>query len=230
MHTASPLPVKPPTDENECVKPALEGTLAVMRAAAKHKVKRVVITSSGLTVTMMKTENMKAVYNEDDWADLEVLGPYEKSKTLAEKAAWDFVKELPEDQKFELVSVIPGLVQGPPIVFSDFSSAFYMKLMMLGLMPGLPKIMFPVVDVRNVAEAHLNAIKIEEAKNQRFLLVDDTYKFKELSDTLRAHYGEKYPFKTEELAESPPDNVRFKLLWDKVYKVDNSKSKNILGI
>ncbi len=110
VHTASPLPVKPPTDENECIKPAVEGTLAVLRAAAKHKVKRVVITSSALTITMKKTENMKELYNEDDWADMEVLGPYEKSKTLAERAAWDFVKDLPEDQKFELVTVIPGLV------------------------------------------------------------------------------------------------------------------------
>ena len=91
VHTASPLPTKQPDDENECIKPALEGTLAVMRAAAKYRVKRVVYTSSGLTVYIKKQENMKAVYNEEDWSDMEVLGAYEKSKILAEKAAWDFV-------------------------------------------------------------------------------------------------------------------------------------------
>ena len=110
VHTASPLPIKVPEDENVVIKPAVEGTLAVMNAALKHKVKRVVITSSGLTVGQKKPENAKSIYTEDDWSDLEILAPYEKSKFLAEKAAWDFVSNLPEDQKFELVVVIPGLV------------------------------------------------------------------------------------------------------------------------
>lgn len=151
VHTASPLPVKAPADENEVIKPALEGTLSVMRAAHKHHVKRVVVTSSGLTIMMRKPDNRKQVYNEDDWSDLEVLGTYEKSKLLAEKAAWDFQKALPEAERFELVVVIPSLVQGPSILDqAEFSSANYMKMMMLGLMPGLPKLMFPVVDVRQV--------------------------------------------------------------------------------
>ena len=87
-----------------------------MSAAHKHRVKRVVITSSGLTVTIRKKENQKPIYNEDDWSDLEILQPYEKSKLLAEKAAWDFVNSLPETEKFELVVVIPSLVQGPTLI------------------------------------------------------------------------------------------------------------------
>lgn len=108
VHTASPISIKPPEDENELIKPAVEGTLAVLRAAVKHKVKRVVVTSSGLTVYLKKEP--KAVLTEEDWSDPEALMAYEKSKYLAEKAAWDFVNSLPADQKIELVVCIPGLV------------------------------------------------------------------------------------------------------------------------
>jgi nucleoside-diphosphate-sugar epimerase len=110
VHTASPLPTKPVAHENEVVKPAVEGTLSVLRAAQKHKVKRVVVTSSGLTINLRKPENLKAVYNEDDWSDPDVLTNYEKSKYLAERAAWNFMDVLPEGEKFELVVLIPGLV------------------------------------------------------------------------------------------------------------------------
>ena len=165
VHTASPLPIKMPTDENELIKPAVEGTLAVLRAAHKHKVKRVVWTSSGLTISMRRPENQKPLYNESDWSDVDILAPYEKSKTLAEQAAWKFIQELPEGEKVELVTIIPGLVQGPALIQSDFSSSNYMKMLMLGLMPALPKVMFPIVDVRNVAEAHLQGVKVEEARN-----------------------------------------------------------------
>jgi dihydroflavonol-4-reductase len=138
VHCASPLPFKQPEDEMELIKPAVEGTLAVLRAAHKHKVKRVVITSSTLTIYQRKPENIKELYNEEDWSDAEVCAPYEKSKLLAEKAAWDFVNNLPEGEKIELVIIMPGVVQGPNIVTGDFYSATYIKMMLLGLMPALP--------------------------------------------------------------------------------------------
>jgi len=96
----------------------------------------VVITSSGLTVYLKR--EAKAVLNEEDWSDPEALMPYEKSKYLAERAAWDFVNGLPADQKFELVVCIPGLVQGPALHYSDFYSATIMRNNLLGLMPALP--------------------------------------------------------------------------------------------
>jgi nucleoside-diphosphate-sugar epimerase len=114
--------VKQPDDEQVLIKPAVEGTLAVLRAAHKHKVKRVVVTSSGLTVTQRKPENLKAFYTEQDWSDEEVCAPYDKSKLKAERAAWEFVNSLPEDERFELVLCLPGLVMGPNIVAHDFSS------------------------------------------------------------------------------------------------------------
>ena len=97
VHTASPVPGKgEPKDPNIFIRPAVEGTLAILAAAYKHKVKRVVITSSLSSVVMKNTENIKEIYTEDDWSDLEACSAYDKSKTMAEKAAWDYLYSLPE--------------------------------------------------------------------------------------------------------------------------------------
>ena len=101
---------------------------------------------------------------------------------------------------------------------------------MLGLMPALPKIRFPIVDVRDVAQAHLQAIKVPEARNQRFLLIEGTHTFKQLSETLKAHFGDGYNFKTEEMAECPQGNLRFKNMWEKEFTFDHSRSVKTLGI
>jgi nucleoside-diphosphate-sugar epimerase len=230
VHCASPVPFKQPEDEMEVIRPAVEGTLAVLRAAHKHKVKRVVVTSSGLTIYQRKPENVKELYTEEDWSDVEVCVPYDKSKLLAEKAAWEFVNNLPEDEKFELVVIIPGIVLGPNIVTGDFYSATNIKMMLLGLMPALPQVKIPIVDVRNVAEAHLNAIKVPEARNQRFVLISRTFRFKEVCEILKEQYGEKYPIKLNEMEQCPPDNQRFKNNWNRNYNVVNTKSQEILGI
>ena len=95
VHTASPFPESEPKDENMIIKPAVEGTLAVMRAAQYNKVKRVVITSSSVAIMVHLPNNTKELYNESDWSDLKACNAYYKSKTLAEKAAWDFLDALP---------------------------------------------------------------------------------------------------------------------------------------
>ena len=84
IHTASPFPAAHPKDDNDIIKPAVEGTLAVMRAAHKHKVKRVVITSSVAAIMAHLPENRKDLYDENDWSELAACSPYDKSKTLAE--------------------------------------------------------------------------------------------------------------------------------------------------
>ena len=78
--------------------------------------------------------------------------------------------------------------------------------MILGLMPALPNVYFPLVDVRNVAEAHLQAVKVKEAAGVRFILCNKTFKFKDMCEKLQEHYGDKYPIKTIEMTECPPDN------------------------
>ena len=90
MHTASPFLIKIPKDENELIRPAVEGTLTVMKAALKYKVKRVVVTSSISAIAITK-DLKKKEFNTDDWSDISIANPYDKSKTLAERAAWDFL-------------------------------------------------------------------------------------------------------------------------------------------
>jgi len=170
VHTASPFPAKNPKDENELIKPAVEGTMAVMRAAKEFGVKRVVITSSIAAIYPQKPENSKEAYTEKDWADLTVASAYEKSKAMAEKAAWDFVAALPENERFEVVTINPSMIMGPALIMGDFTSGIMAKKIMDAAFPGMPKIYMSVVDVRNVAEAHVRALKMPEAAGERFIL------------------------------------------------------------
>jgi hypothetical protein len=105
-----------------------------------------------------------------------------------------------------------------------------MKMMLMGVMPGLPKMWFPIVDVRDVAQAHLNDIKVPEAANKRFALCGDTNTFKELCEKIIEKYGDKYPTHTREMEECPPENFRFKNAWGHHLKLDNTRSTSILGI
>lgn len=155
VHTASPFPLSFPDDENVLIKPAVEGTLAALRAAHKYKVKRVVVTSSIAAIYARKPEDMKDVLNESDWSDPSAADDYEKSKTLAEKAAWDYVLNLPESERFELIVINPALIFGPSLITGDFSSATLISDILRCKYPGTPKIMMPIVDVRDVAHAHL---------------------------------------------------------------------------
>lgn len=110
VHTASPFPITTPKHEDDLIKPAVEGTMAVLRAAHKHKVKRVVVTSSCAAIFVQSPKNHKELFTEEDWTDVTVAGAYEKSKTLAERAAWDFVNSLPQEERFELVTINPFLI------------------------------------------------------------------------------------------------------------------------
>ena len=185
VHTASPVPSKGlPKDEQVLIKPAVEGTMAVLRAAHKHKVKRVVITSSLSSIVMKAPQNIKDVYNEEDWSDLEACSAYDKSKTLAERAAWDFQQSLPEEERFELVAINPVFILGPALVPAD-SSTQAIKMLMQGKFPFVPKVMIVVVDIRECAEAHLRALVVEEAKNQRFLLGSKSLWIKEVAQILK---------------------------------------------
>ena len=150
VHTASPCPVAVPKNENELIKPAVDGTLAVMRACHKNKVQRVVITSSCSAIYKSK-DPKKTHFTPDDWSYTDGALPYEKSKTLAEKAAWDFIADLPEHEKFEVVTINPGLVLGPNLVSCQFSSGDVVKQIMYTGVRGLPHVTMPLIDVRDVA-------------------------------------------------------------------------------
>lgn len=121
VHTASPFPIIEPKDEQTLIKPAVDGTLAVCRACQASKVKRLVITSSVVSI-MESADKDKTEFTVEDWSAPEICNAYHKSKTLAERAAWDFQAALPEDEKYEIVVINPGLVLGPNLNKAQFSS------------------------------------------------------------------------------------------------------------
>ncbi len=170
LHVASPFPANIPEDENELIVPAREGALRVLRASRDAKVKRVVLTSSFAAIGYGQPLQAKP-FDETNWTDPagNDVRPYVKSKTLAERAAWDFIAK--EGGGLELAVVNPVGVFGP-VLGPDYStSILIVQRLMDGAVPGCPKLYFGVVDVRDVADLHLRAMTNPAAKGERFLAV-----------------------------------------------------------
>jgi nucleoside-diphosphate-sugar epimerase len=170
LHVASPFPEVLPKHEDELVVPAREGALRVLRAARDAGVRRVVLTSSFAAIGYGQASRA-AAFDETSWTDpngQDVL-PYVKSKTLAERAAWDFMRR--EGGALELSVVNPVGIFGP-VLGPDYStSILIVQRLMTGQIPGCPKLYFGVVDVRDVADLHLRAMTHPSAAGERFLAV-----------------------------------------------------------
>ena len=167
QHVASPVAAAEPKDEEELIRPAREGTLRVLWAAHRAGVRRVVLTSSFAAIGYGRA--VKRPYDERDWSNVAApgLAAYPKSKTLAERAAWDFVDG--EGQGLELAVVNPVGIFGP-LLGSDLSpSILLVKTMLDGRLWAVPRLMFGVVDVRDVADLHLRAMTDAAAAGERFL-------------------------------------------------------------
>jgi len=201
VHIASPFPLMLLCEENELITPAVNGTRAVLEAAHKYGIKRVVLTSSITTIKEHKKEDVPKdkVYTEEDWSDLNCCRPYEKSKTLAEKWAWDYLEKLPESERFELVVINPGDVMGPSNIKKNYASREFIRSILNAKYPGSPRIHYPIVDVRNIVDAHFNGLVIPEARNKRFLIVQDSLWHVEIAKILKEHFGDKFKIKTKEL-------------------------------
>ena len=191
LHVASPFPLRAPKDENELIAPAREGTLRVLRAARDAGVKRVVLTSSAAAI-LYGHPPQAAPFDETGWTEVEA-GPdevtaYAKSKTLAERAAWDFVAA--EGGKLELSVVNPVGIFGP-VLGSDYSSSIvFVQRLLDGAVPGLPRIAFGVVDVRDVADLQFKSMTDPAAKGERFLAVAGHFlTARHLAETLKSRMG-----------------------------------------
>jgi len=189
LHVASPLPERVPKDENELIAPAREGTLRVLRASRDAGVKRVVLTSSFAAVGYGHKQRNEP-FTEQDWTDPncnDVL-PYTKSKTLAERAAWDFLAR--EGGSLELSVINPVGVFGP-VLGPDYSASILLvQRMMDGAMPGAPQLYFGAVDVRDVADLHLRAMTHPAAKGERFLAVaGDFLSMLDIAKILKSRMG-----------------------------------------
>ena len=170
LHVASPFPASAPKDENELIVPAREGALRVLRAARNAGVKRAVLTSSFAAIGYGHKPQARP-FNETDWTNPDGgdVYPYVKSKTLAERAAWDFIAK--EGGSLELSVVNPVAVFGP-VLGPDYSTSILLvQRLMDGGMPGCPQLNFGVVDVRDVADLHIRAMTNPAARGERFLAV-----------------------------------------------------------
>lgn len=169
LHVASPVQPGHVANEDDLIIPAREGTLRVLRAARDAGVKRVVLTSAFHAVSWGHPHG-DHTFTEEDWTVLNGPGvdAYGKSKTLAERAAWSFV--VAEGGTLELTTMLPVAVMGP-VLSRDISGANHLVQRMLdGAMPGFPNLFIPIVDVRDVARAHILAMTHPEAAGERFLL------------------------------------------------------------
>ena len=193
LHIASPFVVKVPKDENELIKPAVEGTLRALKAAKKAGVKRVVLTSS--TVAMQGGKHGIVKIDQDSWTDVneKTVTAYFKSKTLAEKSAWEFIKNQTGDTKLELVVVNPGPIYGPTLTGNLATEAMdFFKKLITGKVPMLPRAFSVMSDVRDVATIHVAALENENANGKRFIVTSENpHAIQEIAQILQSNGYEK---------------------------------------
>ncbi len=190
LHIASPFINGLPDHEDDLIKPALTGTQRILKlSAANPQIKKIIITSSFAAVG--DTFNGQTVFNESDWSDPNnnKISAYNKSKTLAEKSAWDFMESNPS---FKLTVINPVGVIGPMLSDDIGTSNLFVKKILDGSTPGNPGLHIGFVDVRDVARAHVDSIKNEKSDNKRIILSKDEIWVSELSEILR-NLGYKAP-------------------------------------
>ncbi len=167
LHVASPVSISEPKDPNVLIKPARDGARRVVEAAIKASVKRIVLTSSVAAAT--KSALGDSMSDESVWTNLDdpAVGAYARSKTLAEQTAWELIKAAPPSTT--LATINPSVVLGP-VLSKDFSdSVQVVQRLLAGSVPGIPRVGFSIVDVRDLADLHVRAMTMPEAAGQRFI-------------------------------------------------------------
>ena len=188
LHVASPLGGAGSKDPNSLIEPARDGALRVLRAGTKANVKRVVMTSS-VAASSPPLAGADSVSDETVWTDPDDrnLDTYRLSKTLAERAAWDFMKG--QGSGTSLVTILPGAVLGPVLSPDGLGSVQIVQRMLNGSMPGTPRVGFSIVDVRDVADMHIRAMTTPTAAGQRFIAAGDYMWMAEIAKMLKEKLG-----------------------------------------
>ncbi len=237
IHTASPFPLVQPRDPQELIRPAVEGTLRVLRAASETGVGRVVLTSSAVAVIRTKLPPSRTKFDESDWSDLETtpISAYGRSKTLAERVAWDFAAK--PEAGIDLTTINPGFVLGPPLDENFGTSMEVIQRMMSGKDPAVPNVGYPIVDVRDVAAMHVRSLAEPETIGKRILGASEFLWLTEVAKTLK----QGYPERKIATRQAPDWMIRLIGLFDKSIssispelgdrsEVDNSRARKILGM
>ena len=199
LHVASPFPPKQPKDPDELIVPAREGALRVLTAALAAGAERIVLTSSVAAVRNGGPPRNGSAYTEDDWTDGDntSLTPYTRSKTIAERAAWDLADEVGATERLAVVN--PGAIIGPALSADTSFSLELIERLMKGSVPAVPRLGFSLVDVRDVAALELLAMTSPDAGGKRLIATDQFMWMGEIGDVLRDRLGDdasKVPTRT----------------------------------
>jgi dihydroflavonol-4-reductase len=188
LHVASPFPPAQPKDPDELIVPARDGALRVLGAGLDAGVKRIVMTSSVAAVRNGRTPPASGIYTEADWTDPDdtTLTPYTRSKTIAELAAWQLVRD--RDAEDRLAAVNPAAIIGPTLS-DDLSFSLQVIERLLKGMPAMPRLGFTFVDVRDVADLHIRAMPDPAGGGERFLAVDRFLWMEDVGRILRERLG-----------------------------------------
>ena len=238
QHVASPFPSGQPKSAEELIGPAKDGALRVLKAASDAAVKRVVLTSSVAAIDTGWNDCPAAGYDESHWAKLddpERASFYAQSKALAERAAWDFIAS--EGQGLELAVINPVGILGPAIIKNVSTSFATVVRPLSGKMPGYPRIHQAIVDVRDVAAAHIEAMLRPEAAGERFIVSDEALWLREIGDVL----AKAYPDRTLPDTEIPDEQIRLAAETNPAFKsllpnlgrrrpYNSTKAREVLGI
>jgi dihydroflavonol-4-reductase len=237
LHVASPFPLLEPSNEDELIVPAVQGTQRVLRAAHDAKIKRIVIVSSVAAISSGHNGENRT-FDENDWSVVEKnIGAYAKSKTLAEREAWNFINGAKNTNKMEMVAINPPLILGPLPNKDLPTSAEMISTLMLGQVPGVARLKVGIVDVRDVASALILAMTTPEAAGNRFICPAATVWLKEIAGTLHKKYAARgYKIHTMQfpvflvrvlaLFDKKIARVADDLNWD--YKLSDEKIKRML--
>jgi dihydroflavonol-4-reductase len=208
VHTASPFPIAQPKDADALIRPAVDGTLRALRAAREAGVTRVVLTSS-IVAILYSDRPADHVFTEADWTDPghPTANAYAASKTLAERAAWDFAAEHPE---MRLTAINPGLVAGTPLDARYGSSLQVVDRFLSGRDPAVPNFGLPVVDIADVSAMHLAALARPETAGRRYIAADDFV----MAPRIAAWLAEAFPNRRIATRTAPVWLLRLLALFD----------------
>jgi dihydroflavonol-4-reductase len=235
IHTASPFPISSPKNADDVVRPAVDGTLRALRAAQAAGIANVVLTSSSVAVT--ETSDHRDIYDETCWTDPQKTGlsPYALSKTLAERAAWEFVSTDARGMRLSVIN--PTFVLGAPLG-SDFGTSIkVIERLMRGTDPMLPRFGFACCDVGDVAEAHVRAMDRSEAAGRRHIIYDRFMWLEEIASVIRDAAPSARPARRV----APDVLMRLVGVFDpavrgivpqlgKITRADNSRMREALGL
>ncbi len=233
MHTASPFPIRQPTDADELVRPAVDGTLRAMRAAHAAGITRMIVTSS---VAAVFDERKGGTQDESDWLDPDAPGtvPYSLSKLRAEQAAWAFAKDHPG---VALTTINPALVLGPPLDRHYGSSLGLVERIMKGRDPANPPFGLGIVDVRDVARMHCLAMDLPATAGRRYIASAGSLWFADMARILK----EAWPDRRIATRTAPVWLLRILALWDaeirsilprmgQIDRVSNARAREEMGM